>query len=270
MDEAITFLHAVNQKDLKAALRSSTVNPPIVPTVDGVLKTCSVTYFNDLGPHADEVELPPGHSIASNSVPWQLALKLGLSFLSDLVGKPDENEPFEMREDLTTRISSVLLRYTEKQALMEFLANASDAEATEFGVTLDSTHVSPGNHQFINKSLKELCSHPSLILYNNGIFKSSDWEGICSIGSGSKKESVNGKLKIGRFGLGALSMFYFTEVTLILTIHECGFVFISCFQGCNDFVWFPCPFYGSQKRVPWQGSFMLWTNPSEEDEEVYQ
>ena len=229
MDEVVTFLCAVSQKDLKAALGSSVANPPIVPTVDGVLKTCSATYFNDLGPHADEVELPPGHSITSKSVPRELALKLGLSFLSDLVGKPDDNDPLEMKEDLTTRISSVLLRYTEKQALMEFLANASDAEATEFGVTLDTTHTSPGSHQFFNKSLKELCSHPSLILHNNGIFKSSDWEGICSIGSGSKKESVNGKLKIGRFGLGALSMFYFTEVILILTIYEGGFVFTSCF-----------------------------------------
>ena len=196
--------------------------------MDGVLKTRLVTYFNDLGSHVDEVELPPGHSIASNRVPRGLALKLGLSFLSDLVGNPDDNDPLEMREDLTTRISSVLLRYTEKQALMEFLANASDAEATEFGVTLDTRHAPPGDHQFISKSLKELCSHPSLIIHNNSTFKSSDWGGICSVGSGSKKESVGGNLKIGRFGLGALSMFYFTEVILILTIFKCGLIFISC------------------------------------------
>ena len=220
MNEVITFLSAINQKDLKAALKSSTVNPSIVPTMDGILKNCSFTYFNDLGPHADEVELPPGHSIASNCVKRELAVKLGLPFLSDLVGRLDDSEPLEMREDLTTRISSVLLKYTEKQALMEFLANASDAEATEFGVTLDTAHTSPGNLRFINKSLQELCSHPSLILHNNGIFKSSDWKGICSIGSGSKKESVDEMLKIGRFGLGALSMFYFTEVTLISTIYE--------------------------------------------------
>ena len=219
-DQVITFLCAVNPKDLKAALRSSPTDLPIVPTVDGVLKTCSVTYFNDLGPSADEVELPPGYSIASDGVEKKLASKLGLPLLTDLVGEPDDGSDFlEMREDLTARISSVLNSYTEKQALMEFLANASDAEATEFGITLDTIHHLPtGNHRFLTTSLKELCNQPSLIIHNNGIFKRSDWEGICSIGSGSRKESVGGKLKIGRFGLGALSMFYFTEVLLTLTI----------------------------------------------------
>lgn len=231
MDEVVAFLGAISKKDLEAALRSSGVNLPIIPTADGVLKPCSVTYFNNLGPHAeDEVELPLGHSIASDDVERRLALKLGLSFLSDLVCNPDDDSPLEMREDLTIRISSVLVKYTEKQALMEFLANAADAEATEFGVTLDITqHPFQKDHQFV-EGLRGLCSHPSLIVHNNGIFTSSDWEGICSVGSGSKKESINGKLKIGRFGLGALSMFYFTEVILMLCIYKYANVLISRLQ----------------------------------------
>ena len=133
----------------------------------------------------------------------------------------DGEDLIEMKEDLSTRISSVLHSYTEKQAFMEFLANAADAGATEFGVTLDTNqHLLPGGHQFVSDSLKNLCGQPSLILHNNGVFSSSDWKGICSVGSGSKKESVDGKLKIGRFGLGALSMFHFTEVFLISTIYE--------------------------------------------------
>ena len=218
-DGVITFLRAVNPKDLTVALRNSAADLPIVPTVDGVLKTRTVTYFNDLGPFADEVELPPGYSIASDSVERKLASKLGLPLLTDFVGEPDDGDGFlEMREDLTARISSVLHSYTERQALMEFLANASDAEATEFDVKLDTTyHLSTGKHRLLTTSLKELCDQPSLILHNNAIFERSDWEGICSIGSGSRKESIDGKLKIGRFGLGALSMFYFTEVLLMFT-----------------------------------------------------
>jgi len=225
VDEVVAFLSVISKKDLEAALRGSTINLPIIPTTDGTLKSCSVTYFNNLGPHADEVELPPGHSIASEDVERRLALKLGLSFLSDLVCNPDDDSTLEMKEDLTIRISSVLVKYTEKQALMEFLANAADAEATEFGVTLDITqHPFQKDHQFV-EGLRGLCSHPSLIVHNNGIFTSSDWEGICSVGSGSKKESINGKLKIGRFGLGALSMFYFTEVLLMLRIYEYALMF---------------------------------------------
>ena len=219
-DKVIDFLCAVDPKLLKAALRNSATDLSIVPTVDGVLKTCAVTYFNDLGSFADEVELPPGYSIASDGVEKKLASKLGLPLLTDLVGGPDDGGNFlEMREDLTARISSVLHSYTEKQALMEFVANASDAGATEFDISLDTSHhPSTGNHRLLTTSLKELCDQPSLILHNNGVFKHSDWEGICSIGSGSRKESVDGKLKMGRFGLGALSMFYFTEVPLISTI----------------------------------------------------
>ena len=221
VDEVVGFLSAINQKDLKVALKNSTVDLPIIPTTDDILQPSSATYFNDLGPHADEVDLPPGYSIAGDKVERRLALKLGLSFLSDFVGRPEDGGLLEMREDLTTRISSVLVKYTVKQALMEFLANAADAEATEFGVTLDiKNHPLQENHKFVTRALRELCSHPSLILYNNGVFTSSDWKGICSVGSGSKKESKNGKLKIGRFGLGALSMFYFTEVISTLAIYE--------------------------------------------------
>ena len=162
-----------------------------------------------MGPQGVEV-LPLSHSIASNDVDKNLALKLGLSFLSDIL---DGDSLLEMREDLTTRISSVLVSYTKEQAFMESLANAADAGATEFGVTLDPRqHQLPENHQLISPDLKKLCGQPSLILHNNGVFSSSDWKGICSVGSGSKHGSVDGKPTIGRFGLGALSMFYFTEV----------------------------------------------------------
>ena len=221
--EVIAFLRAVSPEELKTVLETTGTHLPIVPTTDGVLKACSATYFNDLGPHVDEVPLPPGHSIASGDVDRNLALRLGLSFLSDRVSILDGDSPMEMKEDLNTRISSVLLSYTKEQAFMEFLANAADAGATEFGVTLDTNqHPLSGDHQFVSDSLKNLCGQPSLILHNNGVFSPSDWKGMCSVGSGSKKESVDGKLKIGRFGLGALSMFYFTEVFPTPTIHEYG------------------------------------------------
>jgi sacsin len=218
-EEVVAFLRAVSHKELKAVLGSTGVHLPIIPTTDGDLKPCSLTYFNDLGPHAGEVPLLPGHSIASDYVDRKLALKLGLSFLS--VSMLDDDDLLEMKEDLTTRISNVLLSYTKEQAFTESLANAIDAGATEFGVTLDIIqHPLPANQQFFSPSLKKLCGQPSLILYNNGVFSSSDWKGICSVGSGSKQWNADGKFKIGRFGLGALSMFYFTEVLLTLTIYE--------------------------------------------------
>ena len=220
--EVVTFLRAVGGKELNSVLGSTGVGLPIIPTTDGVLKACSTTYFNDLGPQAGEVPLPPGHSIASDYVDRNLALKLGLSFLSDRVSMLDGESLMEMKEDLTNRVCNVLQNYTKEQAFMESLANAADAGATEFGVTLDiRQHQALENHQFISHDMKKLCGQPSLILHNNGVFSPSDWIGICNVGSGSKQGSVGGKLKIGRFGLGALSMFYFTEVLQKSIVHKC-------------------------------------------------
>ena len=202
------------------ALENTGANLPIIPTTDGVLKGYLVTHFNDLGPYAGEVPLPAGHFLASDHIDRKLATKLGLSFLSDIIGSVDDDEPIEMKEDLTTRISSVLLSYTKEQAFMEFLANAADARATEFGITLDAMrHHPPENQHFISPSMKELCTQPSLILHNNGVFSPSDWMGICNVGSINKQESNDGKSRIGRFGLGSLSMFYFTEVFLHLFVN---------------------------------------------------
>ena len=220
-NEVVAFLRAVGDKELKTVLGNTNVHLPIVPTTDGILKACSVTYFNDMGPHAGQVPLPPGCSIASDHVDRNLALKLGLFFLSDRVNTLDYDGLMEMKEDLTTRVSNVLLSYTKEQAFMEFLANAADAGAAEFGITLDTTqHPLPEDHQFVSQTLKGLCGQPSLILHNNGVFSSLDWKGICNIGSGSNQGHLDGQLRLGRFGLGALSMFYFTEVPLIFGIYE--------------------------------------------------
>ena len=219
MDEVVDFLRGISHKELKAVLESTGAHLPIIPTVDGVLKACSNTYFNDLGPQADEVPLPPGYSIAGDSVDRRLAQKLDLPFLSDRVSMLDGDDLMEMKEDLTTRISSVLNSYTKEQAFTESLANAADAGATEFGITLDILyHPLSEDHQFLSHEFKKLCGQPSLILHNNGVFSSLDWKGICSVGSGGKQGGVDGKPKIGRFGLGALSMFYFTEVLLTSTL----------------------------------------------------
>ena len=219
--EVVAFLRAIGGKELKMILGSTGAHLPIIPTTDGVLKACLSTYFNDLGPRADEVPIPPGYSIASDHVDRSLALKLDLPFLSERISVLDGDDLMEMKEDLTTRISNVLLSYTKEQAFMEFLANAADAGATEFGITLDTKqHPFPEDHQLVSPSLKKLCSQPFLIFHNNSIFSPSDWRGICSVGSGSKQGSVDGRPKIGRFGLGALSMFYFTEVLLTSGIYR--------------------------------------------------
>jgi sacsin len=116
----------------------------------------------------------------------------------------------DMGESLTSRIKNVLVEYDVKQAFTEFLANAADAKATDFGITLDERCVTA--HHVLSPAFAQFAEvkTPYLTIFNNSVFKETDWDGILDTGIGGK---ANESDTIGRFGLGALSMFHFTDVS---------------------------------------------------------
>jgi hypothetical protein len=113
-----------------------------------------------------------------------------------------------MHEDLTTRISGALRQYKKEQIFLEFLANAIDAGATSMSIIIDEKlpPKSPSK-LFLPKSQFHSC--PALMFHNDSVFQDSDFQGIRRVGVGSKR---GGNEKIGRFGLGALSAYHFSEV----------------------------------------------------------
>lgn len=144
--------------------------------------------------------------------------KLRNSLISQGVQIDDE----DMHEDLTTRISNVLRQYSVEQAPNEFLANAADAGADIFNLLLDSKHFPC--RQILNEKMSDFQSGPALIIHNNGVFTEVDFKGIRRTGLGGKQSRED---TIGRFGLGSLAMFHFTEVCFslfetpsILTFHQ--------------------------------------------------
>jgi len=128
--------------------------------------------------------------------------RLGLKFLYL------KNPGIDMGEQLTTRIRNVLAEYTEHQIFTEFLANAADAEASDFGILVDEFQAP--DSMLLSSAMAPFQSCPSLVIYNNGTFTDKDFEGIRRIGTGGK---VGKTCTIGQFGLGALSMYHFTEVS---------------------------------------------------------
>ena len=50
---------------------------------------------------------------------------------------------------------------------------------------------------------------PALYAWNNGVFKREDWGSLCKINQSSKEEDA---LKVGRFGLGFMSVFHITGI----------------------------------------------------------
>ena len=117
-----------------------------------------------------------------------------------------------MREDLTTRIGNVLRSYDIEQAFNEFLANAADAGARKFNIMLDYG----GNRwaqssEVLCQNMAQFCRGPAVIAHNDAEFTMDDIHGICRIGRGGKEDRQG---TVGRFGLGALSFYHFSEVCL--------------------------------------------------------
>ncbi|CAK5277505.1 unnamed protein product [Mycena citricolor] len=184
----------------------------VVPDDQGSLRPIVELYYPDTT--SDPLMLLerfPTHASISKSD----AVSLRIPFLSALHLDGDEGEDEDedqMGEDLTTRVSNILKDYAINYALNEFLANAIDAHATQFSLLLDGG--SYEDARVIAPGLADLQTRPALILWNDAVFDASDFAGIRKVGQGGKTDNPH---SIGRFGLGALSLFHFGDIVQIVS-----------------------------------------------------
>jgi hypothetical protein len=132
----------------------------------------------------------------------KLAEKIGMKHL----GLDEADNDIDLGGKPITIIRNTLKQYDPKQFFTEFIANASDAGAKRFNILLDS-HEGP-RERLLSEGLA-VFQTPSLVVHNDGTFSRDDFRGILQTGIGGKTGKTG---VIGRFGLGALSMFHFTEV----------------------------------------------------------
>ncbi|KAJ7161504.1 hypothetical protein C8R43DRAFT_1105134 [Mycena crocata] len=182
----------------------------LVPGKDGIWHPVAEVYFPDT---TSSLSIIPG--VATDpGIPESLARALRVQFLSSLQlgDEGDEDDDLQMGEDFAKRVGGILKEHDVHYALNEFLANAVDAKATEFSVTLDertfesSDVVAPG--------LANLQQRPALILFNNAVFTPEDFRGLRTVGQGGKGSDPD---TIGQYGLGALSLFHFTDVVQLVS-----------------------------------------------------
>ena len=129
--------------------------------------------------------------------------------LEFLMFQSDET-PFHLKEELTDRISKIIRDYGSNiNMLKEMLQNADDAGASDMKIIFDLHHYN-SNHIF-NKG--DMLNGPSIIITNNSEFSNEDLVGIQSIGRGSKANND----KIGQFGIGFNSVYYYTDTPCIIT-----------------------------------------------------
>jgi len=181
-----------------------------VPCSDGV--TCHVdeVYFVDqVGCHPRGSPRHPAHS----GISLELARSLGITMLSDLMLEDNEDpDDFSTSVDLRAFISSILKEYSLDYSFNEFVANADDAGATEVIFMVDEQTYAKSS--LLNGQLSSLHEVPALLIQNNSVFSQSDLDGIRKVGVGSK---TNQPRKIGRMGVGILSMYYWTDFPCLLT-----------------------------------------------------
>jgi hypothetical protein len=170
------------------------------------LKPLRQVYYNDQGQCT--IYNPERPYEVTKSISPQLAENLGVPFASSLSLDEDKDEgDFGMSEDFRIRINGVLKDYDIAFAFNELLANAIDAGATRFSMCLDehsfdATSILAPRLAIFNRG-------PAIVVYNDAVFTDNDFDGIRKVGQGGKAGQTD---TIGRFGLGALSLFHFTDV----------------------------------------------------------
>ncbi|CAK5278239.1 unnamed protein product [Mycena citricolor] len=205
VNQALLVLAAL-AADLKSVSRSDL----LVPDTTGILRPISQVYFNDVGERACLIDLGTATHIAHPKLSDDLSKQL----LMDRLGfKSVELSPgIDMGETLTTTIRNTLKQYSEAQICSEFLANAADAGASSFAIMVDEKNAP--TEKLLAGSMAAFQTGGALVLWNSGVFTSKDFDGICRTGVGGKEGKTN---TIGQFGLGALSMFHFTEMAMVVS-----------------------------------------------------
>ena len=177
----------------------------LVPDKGNRLLPLNSVHYNDIGDRACLIGSSDVHT-AHPDLHEDLAKKLGMSRLGwnfAALKKPGR----DMGEQTTTTIRNRLREYTEQQLLTEFVANAVDAGATEFGILVDELQNTGKETLFREMDKFQACQ--SLVIHNNALFTDKDFDGICNTGIGGKQSRTD---SIGQFGSGALTMFHFSEV----------------------------------------------------------
>lgn len=93
------------------------------------------------------------------------------------------------------------------------IQNADDAGATEVKFMLDRREHPCSQNDLLTPELVHF-QGPALYAWNNAVFEDDDWEHIGSMYNSSKEKEP---LKVGRFGLGFLSVFHMTGLLISTT-----------------------------------------------------
>lgn len=185
------------------------VDEILVPSLEGKLHR-----INDFSPTNTVVRL--GHP----QVPADFAFKYSIPQIHDdstffrHLSEDDEFGDYCQEEQITTRIANTLKEYSLSTSFNEFIANAEDCgSATQVSWYLDANDAQFPTDNLFNEKLG-LWQTPALYIYNDGVFSESDFKAFINTGGGSKAADPS---KIGKYGLGSLTMYHFTDIPSMIS-----------------------------------------------------
>ncbi|XP_070534807.1 sacsin-like [Ptychodera flava] len=122
------------------------------------------------------------------------------------------------RPPLLKLLKDILDKYPEGgQIIKELVQNADDAGATEVKFLLDTRQ--HGIETLLTPSLADF-QGASLYCYNNEVFTDDDWKGIQNVQQSVKEKDP---LKVGRFGLGFVSVYHLTDMPSLMSSNQIAF-----------------------------------------------
>ncbi|KAF8932212.1 hypothetical protein BGZ47_011508 [Haplosporangium gracile] len=190
-------------------------------TEDGGLKRAVDVVYDDVNVRQSDLgaeELP--YTFVHRRISHEMADRLSIVMFSERCwqdNKDNSFDPFFQQENIVERIKGILNDYDPSSLFSEFLQNASDAGATECRFWLDSREF--GTDKLLSKQMAAW-QGPALMIYNDAEFSDKDFDALCKLGIGNKKEDNS---KIGRHGLGFNSVYHFTDVPSIVSGPYIGF-----------------------------------------------
>ncbi|KAH8806800.1 hypothetical protein DL96DRAFT_1686030 [Flagelloscypha sp. PMI_526] len=182
-----------------------------VPDISRTFRPSTSLVYNDTHSHV----VPTGYFMCHSKISRDLASSLSITYASTIAFGDDDDDldDIEMGEDFCQRINGLLRDYNISYAANEFIANAIDAGAGTFDFALD-LRSSYNLSSSLPSAMHEILSEPSLLLYNEEKFTDADFRGLRAVGKGGKADRED---TIGRYGLGAITMFHFTDLPMIIS-----------------------------------------------------
>ncbi|CAG8567445.1 5807_t:CDS:2 [Diversispora eburnea] len=125
---------------------------------------------------------------------------------------------YGQNETLISSIRNIIKDYPFESIFKEFLQNADDAGAKRVHIIVDGR--SHSTNSLLCDGMKEW-QGPAILIFNDAIFKESDFDSLMRIRVGGKQDDDT---KIGKHGLGFNSCYHFTDVPSFISGDSIAFM----------------------------------------------